>query len=437
MVFEEADIVIRNCMILPMNNLKAVTKGLIAVKDGAISYMGETNDAPKIKAENILEGRGKLAMPGLINCHTHLAMTLFRGLAEDATLEKWLSESIWPLEAKLTSKDVYAGALLGCLEMVKNGVTCFADMYFFEHKVAEAVEKAGLRAVLSSGIIEANDRKRGEKLFREAVEFAEKYKGYADGRVTTFLGPHTAFTCSAELLARVREKASQMGLGVHIHVAESKEMAEKVMKKCGFSEVGFLEKLGFLDSDVLAAHCIHLTREDMAVLAKRDVKVAHNPVANMKLAQGVAKVRELVDAGVTVGLGTDGAASNNCLDMFESMKVAALLQKTNYGDTTVLPSKKVLEMATIRGAEALGLEKEIGSLEVGKRADVILVDLKKPNLTPLHDLCASLVYSAHGCDVDSVIVDGEVVMENREVKILDEEEVMEKAQDAAFSLLYR
>ena len=437
MGFEEADITIKNCMILPINNLKVVKKGLIAVKDRNISYVGDAANAPKIKSENTLEGNGKLAIPGLINCHTHLAMTLFRGLAEDITLEKWLSDTIWPLEAKLTSKDVYAGSLLGCLEMVKNGVTCFSDMYFFEHKVAEAVEMAGLRAVLASGIIEAGDLERGEKMLREAVDFAEEYNGYADGRVTTLLGPHTAFTCSEELLAKVREKASQADLGIHIHVAESKEMAEKVREEFGFSEVGLLENLGFLSHDVLAAHCIHLTREDMAVLAKRGVKVAHNPAANLKLAQGVAKVKELIDAGVTVGLGTDGAASNNSLDMFESMKVAALLQKTSYGDATVLPSMKVLEMATIRGAEALGLERKIGSLEVGKRADIILVDLKKPNLTPLHDLCASLVYSARGCDVDSVIVDGEVVMENREVKTLDEEEVMEKAKDAAFSLLER
>jgi 5-methylthioadenosine/S-adenosylhomocysteine deaminase len=228
-----------------------------------------------------------------------------------------------------------------------------------------------------------------------------------------------------------------MGIGIHIHIAESEKMAEKIMKESGFSEIGLLEESGFLGADVLAAHCIHLTQEDMKILAKRNVKVAHNPVANMKLAQDVAKVKELMETGVTVGLGTDGPASNNRLDMFESMKVAALLQKTRYGDPMVLPSEKVLEMATIKGAEALGLEGSVGSLEVGKRADVILVDLEKPNLTPLHDLYAGLVYSIHGCDVDSVIVDGRVVMENREVITLNESEVMEKAQNAAFDLLNR
>lgn len=436
-MFEEADLAIKNCIVLPMNNSRAIKKGLIVIRDGAISYLGDVDDAPKIKAENVLEGQGKLAMPGLVNCHTHLSMTLFRGLAEDMALERWLSEAIWPLEAKLKPRDVYAGALLGCLEMIKNGVTCFADMYFFEREVAEAVEKAGLRAVLASAIIEADDREMGEKMLTEAVEFAEKYEGYADGRITTLLGPHTVSTCSKEVLAKVREKASQMSIGIHIHVAESEEMAEKVRSESGLSEVELLERISFFRRDVLAAHCIHLTRKDMAILAKRGVKVAHNPVANMKLAQGVAKIKEMIDAGVTIGLGTDGAASNNSLDMFETMKIAALLQKLKHRDSTVLPSKKILKMATIRGSEALGLNEKIGSLEVGKRADIILVNLRKPNLTPLHDLYAGLVYSAHGCDVDAVVVDGKVLMENRELKALDEEKIMKDARDAAFSLLNR
>lgn len=433
----EADIVIRNCMILPMNNLAIIEKGLIAAKDGAISYVGNIADAPRTQAGKVVEGHGKLALPGLVNCHTHLAMTLFRGLAEDMRLDNWLGDVIWPLEAKLKPRDVYAGALLGCLEMIKNGITCFADMYFFEPEVAKAVGEAGLRAVLASGIIEAGDKERGKEMFQQAVGFAERYQGYANGRITTFLGPHTVFTCDEELLEKVRENASKIGVGIHIHVAESEEMAQRFRKEFGFSEIELLENLGFLGNDVLAAHCVHLTRKDIAILAKRGVKVAHNPVANMKLAQGAAKIKELIEAGVTVGLGTDGAASNNSLDVFEGMKVAALLQKMRYRNPSVLPSRKALEMGTARGADALGLEKKIGSLEAGKRADIILVDLKKPNLTPLHDLFANLVYSAHGCDVDTVIVDGEIVMEERKVKTLDEESVMERARDAAFELLER
>lgn len=437
MNFDQVDLIIRDCTILPLANMEIINDGLIAIKDGKISYVGKVVNAPEMTAENVLESQGKLAMPGLINCHTHLAMTLFRGLAEDITLERWLNEAIWPLEAKLKPQDVYIGALLGCLEMIKNGITCFADMYFFEPEVAEAVKKAGLRAVLASAIIEAGDFEKGRKMLKEAVGFAKRYQGYADGRITALLGPHTAFTCSEELLARVREEASKTDLGIHIHIAESKEMAMNIRKERQLSEVEFLEKISFLEDDVLAAHCIHLDEKDIAILVKKGVKVAHNPVANMKLAQGIAKIKELIDAGITVGLGTDGAASNNSLDMFESMKIAAILQKTNYKDPTVLPARKILEMATIKGAEALGLEDQIGSLEVGKKADIILVDLSKPNLTPLHELYANLVYSAHGYDVDSTIVDGKILMENREVKTFNEEEVMEHAQNTAFNLLKR
>jgi 5-methylthioadenosine/S-adenosylhomocysteine deaminase len=235
----------------------------------------------------------------------------------------------------------------------------------------------------------------------------------------------------------VRAAASQEGVGIHIHIAESKKMAKKIRRNVGFSEIRFLEELEFLDSDVVAAHCIHLTQEDIEILERNGVAVVHNPVANMKLAQGVAKVVELLDAGVTVGLGSDGAASNNSLNMFETMKVAALLQKTRCGDAAVLPARKVLEMATIDGAEALGLEEKVGSLEIGKRADMILINLRAPSLAPLHNLFASLVYSARGSDVDSVIVDGKVLMENRKMKTVDEREVIENAEDAAFNLLER
>ncbi|TET56013.1 amidohydrolase [Candidatus Bathyarchaeota archaeon] len=434
MIFEEADLVIKDCKILPMNNAGIIPKGVIAVKGGKISYVGDSGNAQCIRAEKVLEGHRKVAMPGLVNCHTHLAMTLFRGLAEDMTMDQWLEETIWPLEAKLRPEDVYIGSLLGCLEMIKNGVTCFADMYFFESKVAEAVKKAGIRASLASGIIETVDWQTGDKSFDDAVYFAQKYEGWAEGRITTRLGPHTAYTCTEETLGKIREKASQAGIGIHIHLSELGTTPPYIARKSNLSEVELLENQGFLDDDVLAAHCIHLTTKDITILAKRGVKVAYNPVSNMKLAQGVSRVKELIDAGITVGLGTDGAASNNSLDMFETMKIAALLQKLHYRDPTILRAREVLRAATIKGAEALGLHNKIGTLEVGKRADIILVDLNRPNLVPLHDIYANLVYSARGCDVDSVIVDGKILMENREVKTLNEEEVIKKAENQALGL---
>lgn len=434
----EADILIYNCTILPMNGKDTIIKnGSIATEKDRIIYVGREAKAPKIKAEIIIDGKSKVATPGLINCHTHLPMTLFRGIAEDQPLTAWLTQTIWPLEAKLTPNDIYQGALLGCLENIKNGTTTFADMYFHEEKIAKAVEKAGLRAVLAQGIIEAEDCEKGERMLKESVEFAQKYDGYADGRVTTQLGPHAVYTCSPQLLTQTREEASKLGIGMHIHLAESKQMAKLVKKRHGLTEIELLESIDFLKSNVLAAHCIYLTEKEMRIMAKHNVKVSYNPTANMKIASGTPKIKTLIDLGITVGIGTDGPASNNNLDMFEEMKTAALLQKIRYMDPTVLQAQQVLEMATTDGAKSLGLEKTVGSLEVGKKADIILIDFRKPHLTPLHDPYANIVYSARGSDVDTVIVDGKLLMEGRKVKTLDEEEVMQKAQRTASDLLTR
>jgi len=433
----EADILIRGCTVLPMDGMGIIEKGLVATKNGRISYVGREASAPQIRAGKAIDGRGKVATPGLINCHTHLSMTVFRGIAEDQELRRWLRETIWPLEAKLEAEDVYDGALLGCLEMIKSGTTCFADMYFHEEMAAKAVEKAGLRAVLAPGIIEGKDSKRGERMLKESADIARKFHGYAKGRVSIRLGPHAVYTCGPGLLTKVRERASALNVGIHVHLAESEDMVKLVKEKYGLTEVELLESIGFLKPDVLAAHCIYLSDKEMKLMAKRDVKVSYNPVANMKIGLGVSKIKDLIDFGVTVGIGTDGPASNNSLDMFEDMKVAALLQKIYYMDPTVLPAERVLKMATLDGARALGLEKAIGSLEVGKKADIILIDFRKPHLTPAHDLYANLVYSARGSDVDTVIVDGNILMEGREVKTLDEEAVMERAQETALNVLER
>ncbi|MFB0567468.1 MAG: amidohydrolase [Candidatus Bathyarchaeia archaeon] len=432
---KEADILIRNCTILPMSGKGITKKGFIAIKDGKISQIGKAAKALSIKAKRTLDGRGKVASPGLVNCHTHVAMTLFRGIAEDKPFDDWWRDTIWPLEQKLKRIHIYDGTLLGCLEMIKSGTTCFADMYSHEDAVAEAVKKSGLRAVLAPGIIEAGSTQRGRKMLREAVKIAREYHGCADGRIDIRLGPHTAYTCSPELLKKARKMASELKIGLHIHLAESKSMAEAVRKNFGLSEVELLEKVDFLKPDVLAAHCIHLSKKDMQIIKRQDVKVAYNPVANMKLASGVPKIHDLLKFGVTVGIGTDGAACNNSFDMFESMKIAALLQKAYYADSTVLPAEKVLRMATIEGAKALGLENIVGSLEVGKKADLVLINFEKPHLTPTHDFYANLVYSAHGSDVDTVIVDGEILMENRKVKTLNESKIMKKAQKTACDLI--
>ena len=416
-----------------MNGKDFIENGALAIKNGKITFIGKSASATNIEAETRINAKGKVAMPGLINCHTHVPMTLFRGIAEDQPLDTWLKETIWPLEAKLSPEDVYVGALLGCLEMIKNGTTCFADMYFHEDMVAKATEKSGLRAVLAEGIIEAGNKILGKKMLHKSASFAKRFHGYANGRVRTMLGPHAAYTCSPALLKKISERASELNVGVHLHLAESKAM----FKEYGSSEVEFLDKIGFLKSHVLAAHCINLSSKDMHILSKRGVNVVHVPVANMKLGLGVAKIKDLLDLGVNVSLGTDGPASNNSLDMFETLKIAALLQKLAYQNPTVMPAYEVLKMATINGAKALGIGESMGSLEVGKKADIVLIDLSKPHLKPLHNIYANIVYSAHGSDVDTVIVDGKILMENRQVKTLDEQAIMEKAEKTALDLLSR
>jgi 5-methylthioadenosine/S-adenosylhomocysteine deaminase len=430
------DILIYGCTILPMNggDVNVIEDGAIAVKNGEIVFVGKREASVGISADERINAKDKAALPGLINCHTHVAMSLFRGLAEDKPLDVWLRKTIWPLEAKLKRDDVYVGALLGCLEMLKSGTTCFADMYFHEDMVAKAVSESGLRAVLAEGIIESGSKTRGEKMLNASVSFAKSFDGYANGRVKAMLGPHAAYSCSPELLTKVRDKASELGVGIHIHLAESEELFKEHAEKYGCSEVEFLDGLGLFSEHVLAAHCINLSENDRHVLAKHKVNVVYVPVANMKLGLGVAKIKELLDLGVNVALGTDGPASNNTLDMFETMKFGALLQKFVYRKPEVLSAYEILKMATVNGAKALGLDKSIGSLEVGKRADIILIDLSKPHLKPLHNIYASILYSAKGGDVDTVIVDGKILMENRVVKTLNEQAVVEKAERLAFEL---
>jgi len=420
-----------------MNGKGSIKDGALLIKNGTIIFVGKSAFAPSIRADVKINAKGKVAMPGLINCHTHVPMTLFRGIAEDQPLDTWLKETIWPLEAKLRPEDVYVGTLLGCLEMIKSGTTCFADMYFHEDMVAKAVKESGLRSVLAEGIIEAGNRVQGEKMFGESVNFAKNFHGYADDRVRAMLGPHAAYSCSPDLLRKINERATKLKVGVHLHLAESKIMFKEFEKKYGSSEVEFLDKIEFLKRHVLAAHCINLSKKDMRILSNRGVNVVYVPVANMKLGLGATKIKDLTDLGVNIGLGTDGPASNNSLDMFETMKIAALLQKLIYQNSTVLQAYEVLKMATINGARALGLEESIGSLEVGKKADLILIDLSKPHLKPLHNIYASIVYSARGSDVDTVIVDGKILMENRQVKTLHEQAVMEGSEKTALDLLSR
>lgn len=426
------DILIKNGVLVTMDKDRRVLKNFsIAIDEGRITTISENI---KGEADFIIDASNKIVMPGLVNAHTHLAMTLFRGIADDLPLMKWLKDVIWPIESKLEAEHVYAGSLLGALEMISTGTTCFNDMYFHVDEVARAVDEAGLRAVLSYPIISLEDDGRAEKMLREADKGVRKYR---QGMIRAFFGPHAPYTCPKDLLKKIKALADKRSTGLHIHVSETKGEVEDSKKEKGLPPFEYLDSIGFLGPNVVAAHAVWVSKKEMGILKNRDVKVAHNPVCNMKLASGIAPVPEFTRKGITVALGTDGAASNNTLDMFESMKVCALLHKVGKGDPSATPAYDVLEYATIKGALALGMGGEVGSLEVGKKADIILVDLKKPNLTPLSNPVSHLVYSASGSDVDTVIVNGRIIMENRAIRTLDKEEVLRYAQEQALALLDR
>lgn len=430
-----ADILIRDGYIITMDAQRRILeRGSVAIEGDKITAVGKD---VKERADTVIDARGKAVMPGLINAHTHLSMTLLRGVADDMPLMEWLDTKIWPIEKNLTAQDSYLGASLGCLEMIKSGTTCFADQYFFMEDVARAVEKAGLRGVLSRGIIELDDPKKREATIREGEKLVKTCHGKANGRILTMFGPHSAYTCSPECLMKVKELAKKYKVGIHTHISESQDEVDRIMKKYNKRPVEHLDSIGFLGPEVLAAHCVWLTEREITIIRKQGVNPVHNPVSNMKIACGVAPVPEMLAAGIPVALGTDGAASNNSLDMFSEMKFAALLNKAHKLDPTVLPAQVVIEMATINGAVALGLQDKIGSLEVGKKADIVMVDMKKPHLAPLHNVISHLVYSAVGGDVDTVMVDGKVLMQERRVLTLDEVKVVEDTQKAADDLLAR
>jgi len=406
--------------------------GTVVIEDGKITEIGEKT---KEHAETVIDAKGSVVMPGLVNTHTHAAMTLFRGYADDLQLAEWLEKHIWPAEAQLRAEDVYRGSLLACLEMIRSGTTSFADMYFFMDETAKAVEASGIRASLSHGLIELWNKEKGETDLKEGKRFVRAWQGAADGRIKTMYGPHAPNTCSDEYLEKVKEEARKDGAGIHIHVLETEAELLAMKERYGKCSVHMLDDIGFFGPDVLAAHCVWLSDGDIEVLREKGVNVSHNPISNMKLASGTAPIYKMLERGVNVSLGTDGCASNNNLDLFEEMKTAALLHKLSTGNPTALPARQVLKMATVNGAKALGTES--GMLKAGMKADLIIVDMKKPHLTPCFDVPSHLVYSAGGSDVRTTIVDGKVLMDDYRVLVMDEQKVIEEAQKAAEELAAR
>ena len=376
-------------------------------------------------ADTVIDAKGRIVSPAFINLHTHSPMGLFRGLADDLPLMDWLQNHIWPREAKLTREYTKVGAYLGALEMIKSGTGTFLDMYFFMDGVAEVTLESGLRGYLSYGMIDLGDPEKTEKEIKEALRTMEFIEKLDSDRVHFVFGPHAPYTCSIALLKEVRRLASEHGKLITIHVSETMAEIGQITERYGKSPVVLLDEVGFLGRDVIIAHGVWLDSRDVQILAREGVTVSHNPGSNMKLASGVMPLQKLLNAGVNVGLGTDGAASNNNLDMLEEMKLAALLHKVHNLDPTVADAKTVFRMATLNGAKALGIK--AGAIKEGHLADLAIIDFNKPHLRPVNNVISHLVYSANGNDVETTIVDGKILMLDREVLTLEEEKILDEA----------
>jgi 5-methylthioadenosine/S-adenosylhomocysteine deaminase len=413
-----ADLIITGCTALVHDDheeIGFVEDASIVVRGGVIEAI--TDDVRDLDAVERIDARGQVAMPGLINCHTHSPMVALRGIAEDLPAEEWFNDFIWPIESNLTEKDVELGARLACAEMIRGGVTCFADHYFSMDTVAAVTAESGLRAHLGEAFFSSQGAEAREK----SLEFALRHRGGADGRITTALAPHAPYTVDGTDLAATAELARAHGLPVHLHASESRDQTDNSLARHGCTPIEILERAGLLDTEILIAHGTGIIDRDLPVLerATGQVAVATAPRGYLKFAWGPTPVRALRGIGVPVGLATDGAASNNSLDVWESMALTSLVQKSTEGDPRWLTSRQALHHATLQSARAVGLGERIGSLAPGRRADIILVDLTGPHTQPVHDLAATLVHSARAGDVRTTIVDGRVLMRDRRLLTVD------------------
>ena len=425
----KADILVHNGTILTMDSQNNIIhNGMVAISGSTISYIGK-DKKNSIKAKKDLDTQGGLILPGLINSHTHAAMSLFRGLADDLPLMEWLHNYIFPVEGKMDADFVRVGSLLACAEMILSGTTTFCDMYLFEEEVARAAKETGMRSVVGEVIYDFPSPNYGtlEKGFIYTEALIERWE--KDPLINIAVEPHSLFTCGEELLRKANDLALKKGVPLILHLAETKEEVNEIEKRFQKRPVQHLKDLGLLGSHLIVDHCVHINKSEIELLAENKVCIVHNPESNMKLASGIAPVPDMKAKGITVGLGTDGCASNNNLDLFGEMDMAAKLHKVNNLDPTVMNAQTLVEMATIDGAKVLGLEKITGSLEVGKRADLIVINTNKPHLVPMYNPYSHLVYAANGHDVTHSIIDGNIVMEDRRLLTLDVEDIIERSKE--------
>ncbi|MFY9557396.1 MAG: amidohydrolase [Blastocatellia bacterium] len=426
------DIIIRGGTVVTMDgSARVIENGAVAIKGDRIVAVGASAQiAAKYLAPRTINAAGKVVMPGLINTHTHVPMVLFRGIADDLVLMEWLQKFIFPAEAKNVDEQfVRWGARLGCLEMIQGGTTTYVDMYYFEDAIADETARAGMRAVLGETLIDfpAPDNKTWDAGMAYTEKFAAKWKGHP--LITPAIAPHAPYTVSTDHLKQAHSLSQRLAVPLVIHILEDQTEIKTIQDKYGATSVAYLDRIGLLDERVIAAHMVWPSSDEIGTLAKRSVGVAHCPQSNMKLAAGAAPVPQMLKAGVAVGLGTDGAASNNDLSMWEEIDTAAKLHKLTSKDPTVINAREAIEMATIRGARAIHQDKEIGSLEAEKRADVIIVDMNAAHQTPLYNVYSQLAYATKASDVETVIINGRVVMLNRRVLTVDERAVRAKANE--------
>lgn len=418
------NLLIKGCTILPMTASESdpckYFVGNIGIADGKILFAdAEPASVDRFRARSHepleeIEGEGMVALPGFINLHNHVSMSLMRSYADDMPLMPWLNDKIWPFEAKLNGEDIYLGAKLGIAEMLLGGTTTFVDMYWHSDRVADAVSEMGIRGVVCPTFVGANY----DNFEPEAIRMAEKY-GSKKGRIQIMLAPHAAYTCPPDTLKKALKIADRYGLGIQIHVSETLDEQRMIREQYGKTPVAHLRDVGLFERPVLAAHCVYVDEADMEIMARCGVSVAHNPQSNMKLASGIAPVSRMLEAGINVGIGTDGPSSNNDLDMWEELRTASLLQKVATLNPCALTAYQTLRMATVHGAKAIGREGELGVIAPGALADLILVDMRRPHLSPQNDLIANLVYCGKASDVDTVIVDGQVVVKEHQLLMAD------------------
>jgi len=423
------DQIIVNAQVLTMDpRQEFVEKGFVAIRRGVIMQVGEMQElSPEVKAHEIHDGTGCLVMPGLINAHIHAAMTIFRGLADDLPLMTWLNNYIFPIEKRLTKEWVTWGTMLACCEMIRSGTTGFGDMYLFAREVAEVVETSGLRALIGEVLYDFPSPNYGppEAGLVYTEELLKEWQGHP--LISVAVEPHALYTCSPSLLEKTKALAEHYKAPLKIHVSETVSEVEDIQSRYGATPIGHLHRLGLLDNRLIACHCVVLSPEDLALMGRAGVRVVHNPESNMKLGSGIAPLPELLALNIPLGLGTDGCASNNNLDMFEEMDSAARLHKVARLDPTVVSAREVLNMATMGGAEVLGFSR-VGMLSPGMEADLILIDLEAPHLVPLYHPVSQVVYAANGSDVRDVMVRGRWLMKDRKLLTLDVEVVMERVR---------